>query len=63
MPLWSCALAYRDVSLGFTSVRFIMGSTDDADRKRRHFSVSPTSTPPKKQPYMPVSEDKKVYNL
>lgn len=39
----------------------MMGSTGDADRKRRHFgSASPTAAPAKKQPFSPISEDKKV---
>ncbi|CAI9101302.1 OLC1v1038595C1 [Oldenlandia corymbosa var. corymbosa] len=38
-----------------------MGSTGEADRKRRHFSsISPTSAAAKKQPFMPLSEDKKL---
>ncbi len=37
---------------------FPMGSTGEPDRKRRHFSsISPTAT---KQPFLPISEDKKV---
>ncbi|KAK4783349.1 hypothetical protein SAY86_007723 [Trapa natans] len=39
----------------------MMGSTGDADRKRRHFgSTSPTVAPAKKQPFSPISEDKKL---
>uniref|UniRef100_A0A2N9EF63 E3 ubiquitin protein ligase n=1 Tax=Fagus sylvatica TaxID=28930 RepID=A0A2N9EF63_FAGSY len=35
-----------------------MGSTGEPDRKRRHFSsISPTAT---KQPFLPISEDKKL---
>lgn len=38
-----------------------MGSTGEADRKRRHFSsISPTGAAAKKQPFAPLSEDKKV---
>lgn len=40
-----------------------MGSMGEPDRKRRHFS-SPSPTPaavtPKKLPFLPISEDKKV---
>lgn len=37
---------------------FPMGSTGEPDRKRRHFSsISPTAT---KQPFLPISEDKKL---
>ncbi|KAK4755645.1 hypothetical protein SAY87_009402 [Trapa incisa] len=39
----------------------MMGSTGDADRKRRHFgSISPTIAPAKKHPFSPISEDKKL---
>lgn len=38
-----------------------MGSTGEADRKRRHFSsISPTAAAAKKQPFAPLSEDKKL---
>ncbi|KAE8720887.1 E3 ubiquitin-protein ligase BRE1-like 1 [Hibiscus syriacus] len=38
-----------------------MGSTDEADRKRRHFSsISPTAVSSKKQPFSPISEEKKL---
>ncbi|KAF5470011.1 hypothetical protein F2P56_010564 [Juglans regia] len=39
-----------------------MGSTGEPDRKRRHFgSISPTAAAtPKKQPFLPISEDKKL---
>lgn len=38
-----------------------MGSTGDADRKRRHFSsISPTAATAKKQPFLQSSEDKKL---
>lgn len=38
-----------------------MGSTGEADRKRRHFSsISPTGAAAKKHPFMPLSEDKKL---
>ncbi|KAL6981293.1 ubiquitin-like modifier hub1 [Sarracenia purpurea var. burkii] len=38
-----------------------MGSTGEPDRKRRHFSsISPTSASAKKQPFLPLSEDKKL---
>lgn len=44
-----------------------MGSTGEPDRKRRHFgSISPTAATAaaaataKKQPFLPLSEDKKV---
>ncbi|XP_042959417.1 E3 ubiquitin-protein ligase BRE1-like 1 isoform X2 [Carya illinoinensis] len=39
-----------------------MGSTGESDRKRRHFgSISPTAAAtPKKQPFLPISEDKKL---
>uniref|UniRef100_A0A7N0VA89 E3 ubiquitin protein ligase n=1 Tax=Kalanchoe fedtschenkoi TaxID=63787 RepID=A0A7N0VA89_KALFE len=38
-----------------------MGSTGEADRKRRQFnSLSPTATSAKKQPFTPLSEDKKL---
>ncbi|XP_022145595.1 E3 ubiquitin-protein ligase BRE1-like 1 [Momordica charantia] len=38
-----------------------MGSTVDSDRKRRHFStISPTAATAKKQPFLPISEDKKL---
>ncbi|OMP00714.1 Zinc finger, RING-type [Corchorus olitorius] len=38
-----------------------MGSTGEADRKRRHFSsISPTAVAAKKQPSFPVSEEKKL---
>ncbi|XVF22818.1 hypothetical protein REPUB_Repub12eG0203600 [Reevesia pubescens] len=37
-----------------------MGSTGEADRKRRHFSsISPTAVAAKKQPFSPTSEEKK----
>ncbi|XVE76891.1 hypothetical protein DITRI_Ditri13aG0016800 [Diplodiscus trichospermus] len=37
-----------------------MGSTGEADRKRRHFSsISPTAVAAKKQPFLPTSEEKK----
>ena len=40
----------------------VLGSTGEHDRKRRHFSSisSPTAAAPKKQPFLPISEDKKV---
>lgn len=39
-----------------------MGSTGEADRKRRQFSsLSPTAGAAKKQSFTPLSEDKKVY--
>lgn len=50
---------------------FPMGSTGEPDRKRRHFSsISPTAAAAaadaaataKKQPFLPISEDKKVRN-
>ncbi|XP_039035874.1 E3 ubiquitin-protein ligase BRE1-like 1 [Hibiscus syriacus] len=38
-----------------------MGSTGEADRKRRHFSsISPTAVSSKKQPFSPISEEKKL---
>ncbi|XP_022756960.1 E3 ubiquitin-protein ligase BRE1-like 1 isoform X1 [Durio zibethinus] len=38
-----------------------MGSTGEADRKRRHFSsISPTAVAAKKQPFSPISEEKKL---
>ncbi|PRQ57258.1 putative aminoacyltransferase, E1 ubiquitin-activating enzyme [Rosa chinensis] len=39
-----------------------MGSTGEHDRKRRHFSSisSPTAAAAKKQPFLPISEDKKL---
>ncbi|GKV12797.1 hypothetical protein SLEP1_g23900 [Rubroshorea leprosula] len=38
-----------------------MGSTGEADRKRRHFSsLSPTAVAAKKQPFLPISEEKKL---
>ncbi|PQP97498.1 E3 ubiquitin-protein ligase BRE1-like 1 isoform X2 [Prunus yedoensis var. nudiflora] len=38
-----------------------MGSTGEHDRKRRHFSsLSPTAATAKKQPFLPISEDKKL---
>ncbi|GMI74091.1 REDUCED DORMANCY 4, histone mono-ubiquitination 1 [Hibiscus trionum] len=38
-----------------------MGSTGEADRKRRHFSsISPTAVASKKQPFAPISEEKKL---
>lgn len=38
-----------------------MGSTGEADRKRRHVgSISPTGAAAKKHPFMPLSDDKKV---
>ncbi|XVF73484.1 hypothetical protein PTKIN_Ptkin12aG0204800 [Pterospermum kingtungense] len=38
-----------------------MGSTGEADRKRRQFSsLSPTAVPAKKQPFSPTSEEKKL---
>ncbi|XAR54169.1 hypothetical protein NMG60_11029190 [Bertholletia excelsa] len=38
-----------------------MGSTGEADRKRRQFSsISPTAASAKKQPFLPLSEDKKL---
>ncbi|GLU00395.1 hypothetical protein SLE2022_177700 [Rubroshorea leprosula] len=38
-----------------------MGSTGEADRKRRHFtSISPTAVAAKKQPFLPISEEKKL---
>ncbi|GMH00632.1 hypothetical protein Nepgr_002471 [Nepenthes gracilis] len=38
-----------------------MGSTGEADRKRRHLSsMSPTAAPAKKQPFAAISEDKKL---
>ncbi|PPD69843.1 hypothetical protein GOBAR_DD33273 [Gossypium barbadense] len=38
-----------------------MGSTGEADRKRRHFaSISPTAVDSKKQPFSPTSEEKKL---
>ncbi|XP_062001655.1 E3 ubiquitin-protein ligase BRE1-like 1 [Rosa rugosa] len=39
-----------------------MGSTGEHDRKRRHFSSisSPTAATAKKQPFLPISEDKKL---
>ncbi|XP_022770213.1 E3 ubiquitin-protein ligase BRE1-like 1 isoform X2 [Durio zibethinus] len=41
-----------------------MGSTGEADRKRRHFSsLSPTAVAAKKQPFFPTSEEKKVSKL
>ncbi|CAI9761993.1 unnamed protein product [Fraxinus pennsylvanica] len=37
-----------------------MGSTGEADRKRRHISsISPTAATVKKHPFVPISEDKK----
>ncbi|KAL6495363.1 ubiquitin-like modifier hub1 [Orobanche gracilis] len=39
-----------------------MGSTGEADKKRRHFSsTSPTTATTKKQPIVPLSEEKKMY--
>ena len=41
-----------------------MGSTGESDRKRRHFnSLSPMAATAKKQPVLPISEDKKVWFL
>ncbi|MFQ6626836.1 hypothetical protein Gotur_004989 [Gossypium turneri] len=41
-----------------------MGSTGEADRKRRHFSsISPTAVAAKKQSFLPISEEKKVQCL
>ncbi|KAA3469437.1 E3 ubiquitin-protein ligase BRE1-like 1 isoform X2 [Gossypium australe] len=41
-----------------------MGSTGEADRKRRHFSsISPTAVAAKKQSILPISEEKKVQCL
>ncbi|TYI69715.1 hypothetical protein E1A91_D08G172600v1 [Gossypium mustelinum] len=38
-----------------------MGSTGEADRKRRHFSsISPTAVAAKKQSFLPISEEKKL---
>lgn len=38
-----------------------MGSTGEADKKRRHVSsISPTAAAAKKQPLAPLSEEKKV---
>lgn len=38
-----------------------MGSTGDADRKRRELSsISPTAVPANNQPVLPISEDKKL---
>ncbi|XP_007052228.2 PREDICTED: E3 ubiquitin-protein ligase BRE1-like 1 [Theobroma cacao] len=38
-----------------------MGSTGEADRKRRHFSsISPTAVAAKKQPFLPISEEKRL---
>ncbi|XP_052192828.1 E3 ubiquitin-protein ligase BRE1-like 1 [Diospyros lotus] len=38
-----------------------MGSTGEPDRKRRHFnSISPTAATAKKQPFLPLSEEKKL---
>ncbi|KAA8550078.1 hypothetical protein F0562_001762 [Nyssa sinensis] len=38
-----------------------MGSAGEPDRKRRHFSsISPTAATAKKQPFLPISEDKKL---
>ncbi|KAI7734561.1 hypothetical protein M8C21_025089 [Ambrosia artemisiifolia] len=38
-----------------------MGGTGEADRKRQFTSISsPTPTPPKKHPFLPSSEDKKL---
>ncbi|KAK8630388.1 hypothetical protein V6N13_079184 [Hibiscus sabdariffa] len=38
-----------------------MGSTGEADRKRRHLSsISPTAVASKKQPFSPISEEKKL---
>ncbi|KAA3471488.1 E3 ubiquitin-protein ligase BRE1-like 1 isoform X1 [Gossypium australe] len=38
-----------------------MGSTGEADRKRRHFnSISPPAVASKKQPFLPISEEKKL---
>ncbi|XP_039034318.1 E3 ubiquitin-protein ligase BRE1-like 1 isoform X2 [Hibiscus syriacus] len=38
-----------------------MGSTGEADRKRRHFSsISPTAVASKTQPFPPISEEKKL---
>ncbi|KAA3469435.1 E3 ubiquitin-protein ligase BRE1-like 1 isoform X2 [Gossypium australe] len=38
-----------------------MGSTGEADRKRRHFSsISPTAVAAKKQSILPISEEKKL---
>lgn len=40
----------------------MMGSTGEADRKRRHVStISPTAA--KRQPLVPLSEEKKVKNV
>ncbi|XVE74077.1 hypothetical protein DITRI_Ditri11bG0170000 [Diplodiscus trichospermus] len=57
-------LVLRDSSLtatGFLSVGVdSMGSTGEADRKRRHFSsISPTAVAAKNQPFLPTSEEKK----
>ena len=55
--------------LGFGVVRvlclgFSMGSTGEADRKRRHLAaISPSSIPAKKPSLLPISEDKKVRSL
>ncbi|TYI67748.1 hypothetical protein E1A91_D08G039300v1 [Gossypium mustelinum] len=38
-----------------------MGSTGEADRKRRHFnSIPPTAVASKKEPFLPISEEKKL---
>lgn len=38
-----------------------MGSTGEADKKRRHVSsISPTAATTKRQPLAPLSEEKKV---
>ncbi|KAG4132581.1 hypothetical protein ERO13_D08G040700v2 [Gossypium hirsutum] len=38
-----------------------MGSTGEAGRKRRHFnSIPPTAVASKKQPFLPISEEKKL---
>ncbi|OWM81958.1 hypothetical protein CDL15_Pgr027156 [Punica granatum] len=38
----------------------MMGSTGDADRKRRHVSSTSPTAVAKKQPFLPISEDKKL---
>lgn len=41
-----------------------MGSKGETDRKRRHFSsMSPTAVAAKKQPFLPISEEKKVWSF
>jgi len=40
-----------------------MGSMGEHDRKRRFSSLSPTPATAKKLPFLPVSEDKKVYKF